>query len=168
MKRKKSICIVIVVLSVFFILIAYAAKMGQETIKKETEKESERQQEEIQVMSAEDTIRAFADLIYTYDTSERHFYEGTEVYMTEAAHERMVPMQSEEPDTKIRSMSSKLLDITAYYRMEDENHISVLAEVWYRLSSSGKYRCRQLIKMQLMKEDKWLISDYTVLDTMEE
>lgn len=159
----------IVILSSLFFLVVCTAKEEQETIKKETAEETEVQQKKLSpVMSAEETIRAFTDLIYTYDTSERRFYEGTDAYMTESAYERMVPMQSEEVAMGIRSMSSELLDITTYYRIEDEKHLSVLAEVWYRLSSSGEFRCRQLIKLQLIKADKWVINDYTVLDTMEE
>lgn len=169
MKRRMPVFLFIVILLGLLFLAVFAIKTRYGTKEDGGQKEEGvLQEEENPVMDAEDTIRAFADLVYTYDTSERRFYEGTETYMTKAAYEKMVPMQSGKSDMETCSMSSELLDITTYYRTEDEKNLTVFAEVWYRLSSAGEFRCRQLIKMQLTMEEKWVINDYTVLDIMEE
>lgn len=121
-------------------------------------------------LSAEETLRAFAEILYTYDTRERMFYEGADRYMTDKAYEQLVPLQdAEEENIPVRQMVSRLKEITCYFRPTAKGKIEAMAEVWYQLSGTGDYGVRQILKLVVVEdEDGWKVSECTVLDTMEQ
>lgn len=121
-------------------------------------------------LSAEETLRAFAEILYTYDTRERMFYEGADRYMTDKAYEQLVPLQdAEEENIPVRQMVSRLKEITCYFRPAAKGKIEAMAEVWYQLSGTGDYGVRQILKLALVEdEDGWKVSECTVVDTMEQ
>lgn len=165
-KRMVLVFIVIVVLlSVVPVTFLINAVKKSET----TEEQDLIEEYDNRVLSPEDTIRQFAEVIYTYDTRERPFYEGAEQYMTEEAYETLVPLQDpEESGESPVQMTSKLIDLSCYYSMSNNSPIEVIVDVEYTLSGMGDFRNHQLIKVELINTDGWKISECTVLATIEQ
>lgn len=122
---------------------------------------------QVEPLTLEDMLHAFAEVIYTYDTSVRQYYEGADAYMTEAAYDRMVPPPDEGGKTEI-TLVSKLKTMTAYLHRKDDKNVDAIMEAWYTLSGTGDFQIRQLVKIEAVKSDRWLIKDCAVLDTMEQ
>lgn len=119
---------------------------GSERVPREEREDTESETEA--KLSAEETLRALAEILYTYDTRERMFYEGAERYMTDKAYEQLVPLQdTEEEDLPVRQMVSRLKEITCYFRPTAEGKTEAMAEVWYQLSGTGDYGVRQILKL---------------------
>lgn len=139
----------------------------------EKEEKSEKSRESsVEEMTPDEVIHAFVELMYTYDTSERMFYEGTEEYMTQAGYEMIVPFVGEEDseaEPEIR-MVSKLLEVHCFYqRATEPDREEAIVEVWSTVSGTGSYRIRNLLRIELVQqEDGWKINSCTVLDTLEE
>lgn len=134
------------------------------------EREQEEEKETDPELSAEETLRSLAEILYTYDTRERMFYEGADQYMTDKAYEQLVPLQDTgEEKLPVRQMVSQLKEMTCYFRPVAEGKMEAIAEVWYQLSGTGDYGIRQILKFVLVEDgDGWKVSECTVLDTMEQ
>ena len=84
MKKRKT---VLVFLSIFLLLCVlsgiYARQLAKRELRiKEMPKETEMKEKEAQqTLGAEETIQAFAEVVFTYNTAERLYYEGAEVFM---------------------------------------------------------------------------------------
>lgn len=167
MKKKKPVLI----FAVIFVILAFLA-YAVVVLNVETEKEAENG-EKVQVQkneSLEDVIQNFAETIYSYDTSQRNFYEGAEQYMTQEGYDRFVPLRDETQEEEIEDviqMSSHLQELNCYYKPVD-SRAEVIVEAWFTLSGTGEFRIRQLIKLSVVQTDGWKIDDCIVLDTMEE
>ena len=109
----------------------------------------------------------FFSVIYEYDTSEKMFYEGAEVYMTKEAYEQLVPMPSEEVmDDGFFHMQSSLENYLIYKREISETEVELVAEIYFSVSGSGDYTQRQIVKLCMQLEGKqWIITECSVLDT---
>lgn len=134
------------------------------------EREQKEEKETDPELSAEETLRSLAEILYTYDTRERMFYEGADQYMTDKAYEQLVPLQDTgEEKLPVRQMVSQLKEMTCYFRPAAEGKMEAIAEVWYQLSGTGDYGIRQILKFVLVEDgDGWKVSECTVLDTMEQ
>ena len=138
-------------------------------IEPEENQEQNPVKEEQKILSPDETIQQFAEVIYTYDTSERPFYAGAEEYMTPEAYEVLVPMQDPEAsDEAPIQMTSKLDSVTCYYKGSDSPQLEAIADVEYSLSGMGDFRNHQLLKFVLTYTDGWKISECTVLATIEQ
>jgi len=139
---------------------------------KKEEKSEKSRESSVEEMTPDEVIHAFVELMYTYDTSERMFYEGTEEYMTQAGYEMIVPFVGEEDsdaEPEIR-MVSKLLEVHCFYqRATEPDREEAIVEVWSTVSGTGSYRIRNLLRIELVQqEDGWKINSCTVLDMLEE
>lgn len=168
MSKKRLALVFIVVLALL------SAVPGYLLISAVVEPEADEEQDMVDtndfvVLSPEDTIRKFAEVIYTYDTRERPFYEGAEQYMTAEAYETLVPLQdpgeSEEPPVQ---MTSKLENVSCYYNMSNNSPMEAIVDVEYTLSGMGDFRNHQLLKVVLVYTDGWRISECTVMATIEQ
>ena len=165
---KKRLFIVFV--AIVFVLLAISAfLMINIGIEPEENQEQNLVKEEQKILSPDETIQQFAEVIYTYDTSERPFYAGAEEYMTPEAYEVLVPMQDPEAsDEAPIQMTSKLDSVTCYYKGSDSPQLEAIADVEYSLSGMGDFRNNQLLKFVLTYTDGWKISECTVLATIEQ
>lgn len=176
MKVFKPILIFIAVFSVLFLItILFVSNMSsgeskENIVNEQTLKENQETSDNVEdeMLSVEETVNAFVAVIYDYDTSERAFYEGAEEYMTELAFRKLVPLQTEEESQEPIHMISTLDETKHYYREITKEQIEVLSEIWYRVSGTGNFRIRQILKLRLTLEDRWLIQECSVLDTLEE
>ena len=165
---KKRLLFVFVAI-VFVLLAIPASLMINAVMEPEENQEQNPVKEEQEILSPGETIQQFADVIYTYDTSERPFYEGAEEYMTPEAYEVLVPMQDpEETDGAPIKMTSKLDSVTCYYKVSDSPQVEAIADVEYSLSGMGDFRNHQFLKLVLTYTDGWKISECTVLATIEQ
>ena len=123
--------------------------------------------------SLEDELNRFAEVIYTYDTRERRFYDGAQPYMTEQGFRMLVPFSAgeeagEEGEHPVAVVSS-LNDVTCYYRLLDENNVQVIMEADFTVSRSGNGKILQYTKLFLEKtENGWKIDAYEPVDTIEQ
>jgi|GEM_PF-4477175 len=177
MGKIKPILIFIIIFSV--LVISAGVVMNMSTAQKIEEKEestgeSETVSSELALSdierdkSLQDTIHAFAEVLYTYDTRERKFYEGADQYMTDIGYKSIVPLADGTEGETVVNMSSKLDKIICYYRKGSTDNEEVLAEVWYSISGAGDYQIQQIIKINAIYQENWKISQCTVLSTMEQ
>lgn len=115
-------------------------------------------------------LGGFAEVLYEYDTSERMFYEGAELYMTDKAFQMLRP-----PDAAGRGegqgarVQSSLIstDIYAYY--DSEVNAEAIMESLFTLSKAANGSVTQYLKLSLEKaEGQWVITECYVIDTLEE
>ena len=176
MKKRKT---VLVFLSIFLLLCVLSGIYDRQLAKrelriKEMPKETEMKEKEAQqTLGVEETIQAFAEVVFTYNTAERLYYEGAEVFMTENAYDALIPSpnlddEAEIEDVPVVQMTSELQELQCFYRTGEDGETEVIAEIWYTLSGTGEFRIRQLAKLKLIKQDGWKIDEYTVLDTLEQ
>lgn len=169
MRKKILILIMAICMLIFFAAMgAYGLTRAQ---KPEEDKRLEIPEKPEKMLSPEETIRGLVEVLYTYDTSERMFYEGAETFMTREAYETIVPLADGEDDSgemQVNRMVSELQELTCYFRTAEQGRVEALAVIWYRLSGSGEFGIRQIVRMSLVQEDGWKINECTVLDTMEQ
>lgn len=166
MKKKRPVLIfaAIFVILAFLACIFMILNVGTEKIVEKEEKVQVRT-----TVSLEEVIQGFAETIYSYDTSQRNYYEGAEKYMTQAGYDRFVPLMDEtQEEEDVVQMSSHLQEVSCYYKPVNNSQAEVIAEVWFTLSGTGEFRIRQLIKLFVVQDDGWKIDECIVLDTMEE
>lgn len=169
MRRKKIVLMFIMMLSLLACMAAaLLIGMPKGQVQKEDIGIKAEERKEVEP-SAEETVRKFAEVLYTYDTSKRMFYEGAKEYMTQEAYESIVPMSGEaEEEYPANRMVSELMELTCYFRTVEKGHVESIAVVWYRLSGSGNFGIRQIVELSLVQENGWKIDRCTVLDTMEQ
>lgn len=169
MRKLKVVFIFSIIVSVLILLIfgflIFKSELGKSEEKEKTAEQSEKRDTEL---SAEDIINRFAETIFTYDTSERAFYEGADRYMTKKAYDEIVPLSVEPLEEAPIHMVSRLEKITCYFRQNESDCMEAMVEVWYRLSGTGEFRIRQILKLSVVQQNGWKISSCTILDTMEE
>lgn len=120
----------------------------------------------------EQFLQSFAEVLYTYDTRERRFYEGTEAFMTPKAYAEFAPFSDEdmaESGEKIPAVISSLQEAKCYYSCFSEAEAEVIMESCFTLSGSGNGKILQYIKLNIGKQDnEWIITGISVLDTLEQ
>ena len=165
MSKKKLVivfCTIVIVLSAIITVLFVNEK--SDTIQKQNNVE-----DMPDIVSPEEVNDKFINLIYTYDTAERQFYEGAEAYMTEDAYETLVPLQNPEAqDGNPIQMKSELKDFTCYYDLSEGVEIQTITEVHYSLSGMGEFTNMQLLKLALTYKDGWKIAECTPLATIEQ
>ena len=147
MRRKKIVLMSIIVLSLLIFMAAalFISMPGGQVQEDDTEVQAEERKED--EPTVEETVRKFAEVLYTYDTSERMFYEGAEEYMTQEAYEAIVPMSDgEDSEFPANRMVSELKELTCYFRTIGQGRAESIAVVWYRLSGSGNFGIRQIVE----------------------
>lgn len=176
MKKWKTL---LVFLGILFLLCILSGTYIHQQVKKESrirdipEETAIKKGEEQQESGVEETIRAFAEAVFTYNTAERFYYEGAEAFMTEKAYEALLPLpdadgETEVGDAPVMQMTSKLQELQCFYRPGEDGGTEVIAEIWYTVSGTGEFRIRQLAKLKLIRQNGWKIDEYTVLDTLEQ
>lgn len=163
---------IFVLIFVILILIIGGSLIFLESGQKKSEKPEKAREHNVEEMTPDEVIHAFVELMYTYDTSERTFYEGTEEYMTQAGYDMIVPFVGEEDsdaEPEIR-MVSKLQEVYCFYQRDTEpDREEAIVEVWSTVSGTGSYRIRNLLRLEMIQQENgWKINSCTVLDTLEE
>lgn len=122
----------------------------------------------------EEMLIRFAEVIYTYDTRERRFYEGAQPYMTEAGYQMLVPLSAGEEredrgEEEVHpAVISNLNQVSFYYKDMSEGSKQALMEAAFSLSRSGNAEIIQYTKLFIIKmEDGWMIDNYEPVDTIE-
>lgn len=117
-------------------------------------------------------LKSFAEVLYTYDTRERRFYEGTEAFMTPQAYAELMPFsvgESTESGEQIPAVISSLQEVKCYYSCFSETGAEVIMESRFTLSGSGNGYILQYIKLNIEKQNnEWKITGINVLDTLEQ
>lgn len=169
MRKKVLIIIMAICMLIFFAAMGAYGLAGAQ--KPEEDERLEIPEKPEKMLSPEETIRGLVEVLYTYDTSERMFYEGAETFMTKEAYKAIVPLADDEDgsgEMQVNRMVSELQELTCYFRTAEQGQVEALAVIWYRLSGSGEFGIRQIVRMSLVQEDGWKIDECTVLDTMEQ
>lgn len=117
-------------------------------------------------------LTGFAETIFSYDTSERRYFEGADIYMTKAGYEKFKPLVTdnrEENAPKPFSVISKLQGAQFYYGSVNNNQVEVVMEADISLSATENTKIREYLKLTVEKHnDEWLISDCNVFATIQE
>ncbi len=112
----------------------------------------------------------FAQTLYQYDTAERKFYEGAEEYMTQAAYREFYPASAQEKDAPgaVR-VRSTLMEANIYAFYESETEADVILESRFSLTQGTNGSLTQYLRLSLEKQEgQWLITECSIIDTLEE
>lgn len=123
-------------------------------------------------ISLEEMLTRFAEMVYTYDTRERQFYEGASAFMTENGYQMLVPFSAGEGagegEDRPSAVVSALNEVSCYYKLLDQGNIQVLMEAAFTLSRSGNGEILQYTKLKVKQtENGWKIDNYEPVDTIE-
>lgn len=120
----------------------------------------------------EQFLQAFAEVLYSYDTRERRFYEGAEAFMTPQAYAELKPASAgelTEGGEEVPAVVSSLQEARCYYSYISESEAEVIMESRFTLNRSGNGQILQYVKLGIEKqEDGWKITGINVLDTLEQ
>lgn len=121
----------------------------------------------------EEMLARFAEIIYTYDTRERLFYEGAQTYMTEAGYRMLVPFSAGEEledkeENRPAAVISTLNEVSFYYKELEAGSAIVMMEAGFALARSGNGEILQYTKLSIKEtKDGWKIDAYEPVDTIE-
>lgn len=134
--------------------------------------QEEEPSEQAGVQSKEQFLQSFAEVLYTYDTRERRFYEGAEAFMTSQAYAELMPFSVEEETESGETppaVISSLQEAKCYYFCDSNTETEVIMESRFTLSRSGNGHILQYIKLSIENhENEWIITSISVLDTLEQ
>ena len=120
----------------------------------------------------EQFLQAFAEVLYSYDTRERRFYEGAEAFMTPQAYAELKPASAEElaeSGEETPAVVSSLQEARCYYSYFSESEAEVIMESRFTLSRSGNGQILQYVKLGIEEQENgWKITGINVLDTLEQ
>lgn len=120
----------------------------------------------------EQFLQAFAEVLYSYDTRERRFYEGAEAFMTPQAYAELKPVSAEElaeSGEEPPAVVSFLQEARCYYSYFSELEAEVIMESRFTINRSGNGQILQYIKLGIEKQESgWKITGINVLDTLEQ
>ena len=135
------------------------------------EMQTQEMKEVIEKIGLDEMLEEFFQVVYTYDTQERNYYEGADAYMTQEAYEKICPL----PDNNLQEesyepvhMVSSLQDYQCYYAKSEDENTEIMADVWYTVTGTGGYQIEQIVVIKAAFDDGWKITDYEVIDTLEQ
>lgn len=177
MKYWRQICVI----SVIIVFVAAGSLLFyRDNGRMETEGE-EKGEEDAEGMQADpeflagmqgelyERLYAFAQILYQYDTADRRFYEGAEEYMTQAAYGKFCPLSAQEETQGAVRMKSTLVEVNVYAFYESKTEAGVILESRFSLTQGMNGILIQYLKLKLEKQEgQWLITDCTIIDTLEE
>lgn len=135
-----------------------------------TQEEVQREQERSQM--PEQFLQAFAEVLYSYDTRERRFYEGAEAFMTPQAYAELKPASAGElmeSGTESPAVVSSLQEARCYYSCFSESEAEVIMENRFTLNRNGNGQILQYVKLGIEKQESgWKITGINILDTLEQ
>lgn len=182
--KEKRMHIMLLVLGIFFLTIGLCLALFTEkpenanTITvKEMEENTDKivHEQEVVNKELEEMLQAFAEIMYSYDTRERNFYEGTEEYLTAQAYQQLVPFREEDLEDSKDAVAEKIevvsnLENSLYYsRILSEMQVEVIMESVFTLSASKNGNVVQYLKLSVeSREGQWKITDICVLYTEEQ
>lgn len=168
-----TVLVVLLFLSGTYLLVMSGS--GTEEEKEQAEPAEGQKQAPIEQaggQSPEQFLQSFAEVLYTYDTRERRFYEGAEVFMTPQAYAELIPFTSgelAESGERPPAVVSSLQEAKCYYSCPFGTEAEVIMESRFTLSRSGNGQVMQYIRLCIEKQnDVWKITDIRVLDTLEQ
>lgn len=128
--------------------------------------------EDLEPGNLEEVLTQFANMIYTYDTRERSFYDGAQSFMTEQGYQMLVPMsageEAVEEDSHLVAVVSALKEVTFYYQYLSENEALIMMEANFSLSRGGNGSIWQYTKLSVLAtQTGWKIDGYEPIDTIE-
>lgn len=168
-----TILVVLLFLAGTYLLVTSRDGTGEENARTEAEAEQEEAPlEQSGGQTPEQFLQSFAEVLYTYDTRERRFYEGAETFMTPQAYAELMPFsvgELTESGEKTPAVVSSLQEVKCYYSCFSESESEVIMESRFTLSGSGNGQILQYIKLNIEKqESEWKITGINVLDTLEQ
>lgn len=168
-----TVAVVLLFLAGTYLLVTSKRDIGEEDAQRMDAAGMEElpgEQEDGQTL--EQFLQAFAEVLYTYDTRERRFYEGTETFMTPQAFAELKPASAgelAESGEEIPAMVSSLQEARCYYSYFSESEAEVIMESCFTLSRSGNGQILQYVKLSIEKQNNvWKITGINVLDTLEQ
>lgn len=168
-----TILVVLLFLTGTYLLVTSRKDTGEEKPQKEDATgQEEAPLEQAAAQDPEQFLQSFAEVLYTYDTRERRFYEGTEAFMTPQAYAELVPLsvgELTESGGNIPAVISSLQEVKCYYSCFSETGAEVIMESRFTLSGSGNGQILQYIRLNIEKQSsEWKITGINVLDTLEQ
>ncbi len=166
-----AVTVILLFLAGMFLLVTSESK-GKKVQKEDSAEQEEAPEGQMGGQSPEQLLQAFAEVLYTYDTRERRFYEGAEAFMTSQAFAELKPASAgemAESGEEIPAVVSSLQEARCYYSFFSESEAEVIMESRFTLSRSGNGQILQYVKLGIEKqENEWKITGISVLDTLEQ
>ncbi len=165
-----AVTVVLLFLAGMYLLVTSKKNTGEKAQKEDLAEQEEVPEGQAGGQSPEQFLQEFAEVLYTYDTRERRFYEGAEAFMTSQAFAELKPASAGEPvenGEKIPAVVSTLQEARCYYSYFSESEAEVIMESRFTLSRNGQIL--QYVKLGIEKQENgWKITGISVLDTLEQ
>lgn len=167
-----AVTVILLFLAGMFLLVSSKESTGKKAQKEDSAEQEEAPEGQTGGQSPEQLLQAFAEVLYTYDTRERRFYEGAEAFMTSQAFSELKPASAgeiTESGEEIPAVVSSLQEARCYYSFFSESEAEVIMESRFTLSRSGNGQILQYVKLGIEKQENgWKITGISVLDTLEQ
>lgn len=167
-----TVTVVLLFLAGTYLLVTSKKGTGEKAQKENLTEQEEAPEVQTGEKSPEQFLQEFAEVLYTYDTRERRFYEGAEAFMTSQAFAELKPASAgelAESGEEIPAMVSSLQEARCYFSYFSESEAEVIMESRFTLNRSGNGQILQYVKLGIEKqENEWKITGISVLDTLEQ
>lgn len=167
-----TVTVVLLFLAGTYLLVTSKKGTGEKAQKENLTEQEEAPEVQTGEQSPEQFLQEFAEVLYTYDTRERRFYEGAEAFMTSQAFAELKPASAgelAESGEEIPAMVSSLQEARCYFSYFSESEAEVIMESHFTLSRSGNGQILQYVKLGIEKQENgWKITGISVLDTLEQ
>lgn len=167
-----TVTVVLLFLAGTYLLVTSKKGTGEKAQKENLTEQEKAPEVRTEEQSPEQFLQEFAEVLYTYDTRERRFYEGAEAFMTSQAFAELKPASAgelAESGEEIPAVISSLQEARCYFSYFSESEAEVIMESSFTLSRSGNGQILQYVKLGIEKQENgWKITGISVLDTLEQ
>lgn len=119
-------------------------------------------------------LDGFTNQIYNYNSSERQYYEGVDIYMTPSGYERFIPGDRGEEDSELSyeqpNMAQQLTlnQVQYFYNFVSDMEVKVMVKADFTSSLVNQNKSIQYLEATVLKQENgaWLISNCEIVDTI--
>lgn len=119
-------------------------------------------------------LDGFTNQIYNYNSSQRQYYEGVEIYMTPSGYERFIPGDIGEEESALsyeqpnKEQQLTLNQVQYFYNFVSDIEVKVMVKADFTSSLVNQNKSIQYLEATVLKQENgaWLISNCEIVDTI--
>lgn len=150
-----------------------ASEQSTSTISTESPSQ-EKEDRKNEIKNIRTVLDGFTNQIYNYNSSERKYYEGVDIYMTPSGYERFIPGDIGEEDSELSYEQPNMVQrltlnqVQYFYNFVSEIEVKVIMKADITSSLVNQNKTIQYLDATMLKQENgsWLISDCAIVDTI--